>query len=66
MKQLLKAERDFLLKENSKYRKQIELQNRRIEDLMSLCLWSARRMQKYNAYYVEEQLGRNKSMEVTE
>lgn len=66
MKQLLKAERDFLLKENSKYRKQIELQNRRIEDLMSLCLWSARRLQKPNAYYVEEQLERNKGMEVTE
>ena len=66
MKQILKAERDFLLDENNKYRKQIELQNRRIEDLMSLCLWSARRLQKSNAYYVEEQLERNKGMEVTE
>ena len=66
MKQILKAERDFLLEENNEYRKQIELQNRRIEDLISLCQWSARRMQGANAYYVKERLGRNKSMEVTE
>lgn len=66
MKQILKAERDFLLEENNKYRKQIELQNRRIEDLISLCEWSARRMQKYNAHYVEGRLEHIKSMEVTE
>lgn len=66
MKQLIKSEREFLLKENSKYRKQIELQNRQIEDLMSLCLWSARRLQKPNTYYVEEQLEKNRKLEVAE
>ena len=65
MKQILKAERDFLLNENNKYRKQIELQTRRIEDLISLCQWSARRMQPANAYYVKERLVYNKNMEVT-
>ena len=66
MKQLLKAERDFLLKENSKYRKQIELNNKRIEDLISLCQWTARRLKTPDANYVKEQLERNKGMEVTE
>ena len=66
MKQILKAERDFLLEENNKYRKQIELQNKQIEDLISLCEWSARRMQKYNARYVEGRLEHIKNMEVTE
>ena len=66
MKQILKAERDSLLEENNKYRKQIELQNRRIEDLISLCQWSARRMEKYNSHYVEGRLEHIKSMEVTE
>lgn len=66
MKQILKAERDFLLEENNKYRKQIELQNKQIEDLISLCEWSARRMQKYNTRYVEGRLENIKDMEVTE
>lgn len=66
MKQLLKADVEFLLNENSKYRKQIELNNKRIVDLISLCQWAARRLNNPDAYYVKEQLEQNKRMEVTE